>query len=156
MLTNAKKLDKLWTFFSPLLVVLIALDQLSKWWALKTLDIGDSRDFGFELAYNDGIAFGIDLPIWAIWTITIGILVLGTWLVIENKLWRDKWHLVGLALILAGAVGNLIDRVRFGYVVDFIKIYWWPNFNLADAFIVLAVILFAYEFLIRENAVSEI
>jgi len=151
-----KELDKSWLFFAPIFVGLLALDQFSKWWALENLRLGDSVDYGFELSYNEGIVFGINLPQWAIWVMAVGILALGVSLIWENKQWRDKWHLTGFAMILAGAIGNLIDRIRFGYVVDFIKVFWWPNFNLADVFIVLAVMLFAWEFLIREDKISKI
>jgi signal peptidase II len=151
-----KKLDRLWLYFAPLTTVLIASDQVTKIWAYNSLEPGKRVDFGWQLVYNDGIVFGVDLPIWFIFAMTVAILGLGTYLVIEEKLWRDKWHVTGLSLILSGAIGNLIDRVRLGFVIDFIKVYWWPNFNLADAFIVCGVLLFMYEFLIREEGISEI
>lgn len=147
----AKSFDKQWLFFAPLLVVLLGADQASKAWANSQLELAKTVDFGFALSYNDGIIWGIDLPMWLIFLLTIFILGFGTYLVYENKLWQDKWHLTGLALLLAGAIGNLIDRVRFGYVIDFIKIYWWPTFNLADSFIVCSLLLFTWEFLIREH-----
>ncbi|MFT7184491.1 MAG: signal peptidase II [Oceanicoccus sp.] len=153
---TARKLDQLWLYFAPLTGGLIVADQITKVLAYKNLKRGDYVDFGWQLVYNDGIVFGIDLPIWFIFGMTIAILALGTYLVIEEKLWQDKWHLTGLALILSGAIGNIIDRVRLGYVIDFIKVYWWPNFNLADVFIVCGVLLFAWEFLIREEKISEI
>lgn len=148
---SSKFFDKQWLFFGPLFAVLLGADQASKAWANTQLELEEVIDFGFDLHYNDGIIWGIDLPMWVIFILTVAILGLGFYLVVENKLWRDKWHLTGLALILAGAIGNLIDRVRFGYVIDFIKIYWWPTFNLADAFIVCALLLFAWEFLVREH-----
>jgi len=154
--TEKRKFDKIWLYFAPLTGVMLVLDQVTKAWAHSSLEIGEPVDFGWQLVYNDGIVFGIDLPIWFIFGLTIAILALGTYLVIQEKLWQDKWHLTGLALILSGAIGNVIDRVRFGYVIDFIKVYWWPNFNLADIFIVCGVLLFAYEFLIREEAISDI
>lgn len=148
-------LDRTWLRFSILAGGLLVLDQASKKWALSNLEIGDSVDFGWQLVYNDGILFGIDLPTWFIFALTLTILAVGTYLVIQEKLWRDAWHLTSLALILGGAVGNLIDRVRFGYVIDFIKVYWWPNFNLADVWIVLGVILFSWTILVREEALRE-
>lgn len=140
MTASLKQLDKAWLVFAPVFVVLLGLDQLTKWWAASTLEPGYSVDFGFVLSYNDGIVFGLDLPLWAVWVLTLGILAMGIWLVLENKLWRDKWHLLGFSMIFAGAIGNMIDRLRFGYVIDFIKIYWWPNFNLADVFIVVGAL----------------
>lgn len=151
-----KILDKAWLFFAPLFGVLLAADQITKEWANTNLRTNDLTSFGFSLSYNDGVVFGLDLPIWAIYALTLLVMALAINLIYTNKLWRDKWHLTGLALLFSGAIGNVIDRVRFGYVIDFIKVYWWPNFNLADVFIVLAVVIFAWEFLIRENSVSEI
>lgn len=149
ILLRSAELDKIWMFFAPLFVVLLGADQLTKEWAITNLSLEKSTDIGLALVHNDGIVFGFDLPLALIYLLTVAILAFGTYLVIENKLWRDKWHLAGLALLLAGALGNLIDRIRFGYVIDFIKVYWWPTFNLADVWIVLAVIVFSWEFLFR-------
>lgn len=149
-------MDRIWKFFGPFFAVLLAADQISKSWAVSNLTMGDNKDFGLVLSYNQGIVFGLSLPVWMIWVLTISVLGLGFWLVIENKLWRDHWHLTGLALLLAGGIGNSVDRFRLGYVVDFLKVYWWPTFNLADVFIVSAVFLFAWEFLIRENALEDL
>ncbi|MFA5793058.1 MAG: signal peptidase II [Candidatus Gracilibacteria bacterium] len=156
MQKEAKKLDTLWKFFAPLFVVFLGLDQLTKAWALSFLDTKNVQDFGFSLTYNDGMVFGFDLPIYIIYLITFLVLGLGVFVVIKNKLWQDRTHLLGLALLLAGALGNLIDRMRIGAVIDFIKVYWWPTFNLADVFIVFAVILFTWEIVINEEAFSDI
>ncbi len=148
-LIPSPQIDKIWMFFAPLFVIFLGADQVSKEWAHKNLSLENSTDIGLELHYNDGIVFGFDLPLAVIYLLTVAILAFGTYLVIQNKLWRDHWHLAGLALLLAGALGNLIDRIRFGYVIDFIKVYWWPTFNLADVWIVLAVLVFSWEFLFR-------
>lgn len=149
-------MDRVWKFFAPLFVLLLGADQLSKWWAVTNLSEGGGGDFGLSLAYNRGIVFGLDMPVWAIWVLTILVLGLGVWLVIENKLWRNMLHLTGLALLLSGAIGNSLDRFRFGYVIDFLNVYWWPTFNLADVFIVSALILFCCDFLIRGEAFEEL
>lgn len=155
MKIDLKKLDKAWLFFGPLFLLILGLDQASKFWALKNLRIGESVDFGFALSYNDGILWGMDMPEWLIWILTFAVISLGAWIVIENKLWKDKADLSGLAFLLAGAVGNSIDRFRLGYVIDFIKIYWWPNFNLADAYIVIGVGILFWEFVIKEEFLGE-
>lgn len=146
-----KTLDKLWLVFAPFLVLFLALDQLSKAWALNSVRQGARVDFGFSLSYNDGIAFGVDLPTWLIFILSLCILAWGSYLVVREKLWRDKAHVLGLALVLAGALGNLIDRFRFGHVIDFIKVYWWPTFNLADVWIVVGVILLSCLVIVRGN-----
>src|SRR5207302_9836252 len=56
---------------------------------------------------------------------------------------------LALGLVLGGALGNLIDRVRLGYVIDFIDLRWWPVFNLADSAIVVGVVLLALQSLVR-------
>lgn len=142
-----KKMDRAWLIFSPVFFVLLAADQVTKAWALENLKLGSGDNFGFALAYNEGVAFGIPIPTWLIFALTCFFLIGAIWFVAKEKLWRDKWHLAALALLFSGGIGNLIDRVRFGYVVDFLKIYWWPNFNLADVFIVAAVLMLSWSLL---------
>lgn len=153
---EANKLDRVWMFFSPLFLGLLVLDQVSKWWAVHNVVLNADVEYGWSLSHNEGIVFGVSLPQWAVYVLTFGILALGVYLVLKNKMWQHRLHLVGFALILAGAIGNLIDRIHYGYVVDFIKVYWWPNFNLADVFIVAAVILLAWDILFHENALDEL
>lgn len=150
------RFDKVWKFFAPIFVLLLFADQITKWLAVTNLRPNEIKDFGFALSYNEGIVFGLDLPIWGVYLLTVLVFALGIYLVVEYKLWRDHFHIAALSLLTAGAIGNVIDRVRFGYVIDFLKVYWWPTFNLADVFIVVAVVLFAWEFLVREDAISEI
>lgn len=59
---------------------------------------------------------------------------------------------LSLSLILGGAIGNLIDRARFGFVVDFLDLRVWPVFNLADSVITIAAILLTWELLFKKNA----
>ncbi len=145
----------LWAFFAPIFVVGVFLDQVTKAWA-EDLPRSTVVNLGFNLSHNDGLIFGFDLPLWGIYALTAGILLLGVYTVIENKLWQKKSHLFPLALILAGAIGNLIDRIRLGYVVDFIQVYWWPTFNLADIFIVIGVFLLGWQVLIEEETLEEL
>ncbi len=152
---NYKDIDRVWLVFAPIFVSLLGLDQISKWWALSNLEFGKNVDFGLKLVYNDGIVFGIDLPIWGIYALTLGILGFGIFLVWKEELWRDIWHLSAFAFILAGAIGNVIDRIRFGYVIDFLQVYWWPTFNLADVWIVCAVIFFLWDTLVRQELLSD-
>ena len=129
--------------FSVLAMALLALDQWVKFWTTANLGLGESAPLlpGFvELlsVHNYGAAWSsFSGQRWLLLGVTCCIMVFVTVLLAR----RIVRHGVGLAacfLILSGGIGNIIDRVRLGFVVDFI--YWhggftWPNFNLADSFI---------------------
>jgi signal peptidase II len=150
------KLKSAWIRFIGLFTVFIGLDQASKAWALAALEGQPFVDFGFQLTHNDGIAFGLDLPHLLIHVMTVLVLGLGAWLVRSEKLWREAWHLYGVTLIAAGAIGNMIDRLLYGWVVDFIKIYFWPIFNLADVFIVVGVGILFWMLVVRDGKIEKL
>lgn len=129
--------------------VLVA-DQLTKYWAAATLVKGSIPVvpfLTFTLVHNTGAAFGF-LSSAGGWQNTFFMIVaaLAAVLIIV-MLWRLQDHWVGtaLALILGGAVGNLIDRMWHGYVIDFIDVYYgtwhWPAFNIADSAITIGAVL---------------
>ena len=95
----------------------------------------------FQFKANENIAFG--LPISSLVFIVFVILIFGllSYLLYQTYI-RKEWLQHSLILfILAGAIGNIIDRLRFGYVIDFINIPFWSVFNLADIYIVIAVFI---------------
>ena len=124
-------------------------DQLVKWWVMDTLmaapaDIEVLPIFNLVMEWNRGISFGMfgggALPPWLLaafaGTVALG---LGVWLArIETRLLA-----VGLGLVIGGALGNIVDRLRFGAVADFLDFhvagYHWPAFNLADTAITIGV-----------------
>jgi signal peptidase II len=134
--------------------LLIILDQLSKAWIVRHFAYGESLALlpvlNVNLRYNTGAAFSFlaDATGWQRWffaglaiVVGLGILV---WLRQLNA--RTQWLLaLGLSFILAGAVGNLIDRLRLGHVIDFIEAHWkdasFPAFNLADSAITVGAAL---------------
>ena len=135
--------------------VVIVLDQASKLYFLSILEYGGPTIpvidgfWEWQLAKNHGAAFSFlaGASGWQRWffsALAIGISgLLAYWL---RKLPRGHWReALPFALIIGGALGNLIDRVRFGYVVDFVHWYWrehsWPVFNLADSAIVAGAVL---------------
>ena len=142
-------------FFLIGLLIVVA-DQLSKAWIRTNLPEGQSI---FELGFfrithvhNTGAAFGIfqgqsfALTIIAIVAITV-ILV---YALVSYRYfpWFDsRLGRLALGLLLGGTVGNLIDRLRLGYVTDFIDFDYWPAFNIADSCVTIGVILFAYTLL---------
>ena len=145
--------------YAVLGIVLIMLDVFSKDAAEQSLVDGSSIDLlpflQLVLVYNRGAAFGFlgeasgwQLPFFA----AVGAIVS---IVIVIRLARaaatQKWFEVALVLILAGAVGNLIDRIRVGYVVDFIELYYgawrFPAFNVADMAIFFGALMLILELL---------
>lgn len=130
-------------------VLVIVLDQITKYIADNSLDYRVPVDvmpsLNMTLVYNQGAAFSFlsDAGGWQRWFFMalslIVSIVLIIWLRAVDK--HQSYLAWGLALILGGAVGNLIDRSLYGYVIDFIDVYYrswhWPAFNIADSAIVL-------------------
>ena len=125
--------------------VIVILDQITKIWADSTVamyqQIQITGFFNITRAYNYGAAFSFldNEGGWQRWFFTAISLVVSV--VLTGWLYRiprsDRWLSLAISLILGGAVGNLIDRVWYGYVVDFIQVHWnesyFPSFNIADA-----------------------
>ena len=133
------------------LLVLIA-DQISKWWAQMSLPMAQAikvTDFlNWFLIYNPGAAFSFlsQAGGWQRWFFTIiGIVAAAViiWLLQKNT--QDRPFCIALALILGGAIGNVLDRLLYGAVVDFIDVHYdgwhWPAFNLADSAISIGATL---------------
>ncbi len=150
-------LDRWWNvlFFLTALLV-IAADQLSKFWVRSNIILGESLPetglFRLTHIHNTGASFGLfqdqSLPL-AIVALTGIIAILIFVLFFSHRFpflnnWLSK---LALGLVLGGAIGNLIDRIRQGYVTDFIDVSIWPAFNIADSSVVIGVILFAYSLL---------
>ena len=132
--------------------VLVLLDQISKWVVLGTLQPGETRYvapfWNWVLTFNPGAAFSFlsDAGGWQRWFFTLLALGVSGWIVVMLRQHRNEFRLsLALTLVLGGAVGNVIARLRFGAVVDFIQWhvagYYWPAFNLADSAICLGAAL---------------
>jgi len=149
-----------WTrFFAWLFLaaVLIALDLWTKHLATQNLELYRPRVttdwLNLTLAHNDGAAFSLLAGAggWQRWFFTtIAVLVSGVLMVWLKRLPNSARLLpVSLMLVLGGAIGNMVDRVRLGYVVDFIDVHYqgwhWPAFNIADSVIVVGVVLLLIE-----------
>ncbi len=141
-----------WHWF-VLAAVIVVLDLVTKTWADAALTLRRPVEvlpfLNLTLVYNPGAAFGIlaDAGDWQRWfligvTILLGGFIAG-WLARGAR--GKAWLSAALALILAGAIGNLIDRLLFGHVIDFIDIHafgWhWPAFNVADMAITCGALL---------------
>ena len=127
--------------------VVVALDQLTKWIAVSSIDRGRGVDvfFGFELTNtrNRGVAFGVLEGSDTLVGVLIGVAIAAL-LVFFALRAGQPWLWLPVGMLLGGALGNLIDRAREGAVVDFLDPPAWPAFNLADSSIVLGVLALLY------------
>jgi len=139
-----------------LAALIILIDQSSKWWILSTVMnpprvIEVTPFFNLVMAWNRGVSFGMLnsggwLSEWGLPVATAAIILgLGVWLARADKLITA----LGLGLIIGGALGNLIDRIRFGAVADFLDFHWasyhWPAFNAADSAITIGAVALVLE-----------
>jgi signal peptidase II len=143
--------------FGWLAFILIA-DQLTKFIVDQTIPLNHSIpliDDLFSLTYirNTGAAFGIlagsTAAIRLPFLVLFSVLAIGFVIMMLRRLPdRETGLITALAFILGGAIGNLIDRVAYGEVIDFLDVYWsnyhWPAFNLADSFITVGVLITVY------------
>ncbi len=140
-------------FWLWLTILIVILDQWTKFLAEANLvyleQVPITPSFNLMLAYNKGAAFSFlsDAGGWQRWFFTVLKLIVSCaiiyWLYTLRP--NQKWLAIALALILAGAIGNVWDRIQLGHVVDFIQIYYqswyWPVFNIADSAIVVGAVM---------------
>ena len=139
-------------FLIIIIAAIIALDQWSKWAIKTSFNLYQSKPviqdlLHFTYVTNDGMAFGLSFPGGKHVLLIMTILLTGF---IVGFLWKEKnGHPLikyGLALILSGAIGNLIDRLLYGKVVDFLDLmigdFHWYIFNIADSSVTIGMILF--------------
>lgn len=135
-----------------LALLLVVLDQLTKYWVSASFGYGDARAitgfFNLVLTHNTGAAFSF-LAREAGWQrgffIAIALIAIAVISVLLVRHSGDRLFCLSLALILGGAAGNVIDRILLGHVVDFLDFHiagWhWPAFNLADSAITVGAVL---------------
>lgn len=144
--------------FFGIMALLILLDQVSKLWVVEHFFLYESRPiipgfFNLTLVYNPGAAFGMLSEMSLLWRqiffISINIIALSILMVMQYRLGRQNfWYTLSFACISGGALGNLMDRIRWGEVADFLDFhigeYHWPTFNVADMCIVTGVSIFLF------------
>lgn len=150
-----------WSWLS---VIVIAADQLSKWFVVSQFELYEVMQFGpyLELTrlHNTGAAFSLLAQAggWQRWFFvglagTIGVAIL--WWLYTLPARGYPWLAIGLAIILGGAVGNGIDRLQHGYVVDFLHFHWnqayFPAFNVADIAITSGAIMLVIDALMHRH-----
>ncbi len=134
-------------------LLVLVLDQLSKLWVVANFDLYESiqliPQLNFTYVHNTGAAFSFlsSAGGWQRWFFVaialIASISLSIWLTRLKP--AERWMAVTLSLILGGAIGNVIDRISYGYVIDFIDVYYqtwhWPVFNIADCAISVGVLM---------------
>ena len=155
----ANKKSLRWLWFS---LIIIILDQLTKYMSVAHLTMGIPKKllpiFNLSLAYNRGSAFGfLNHPgTWQVYffaAIAVAVVIfLLVWLVRTPAVMRLR--ACGIALIIGGAIGNLIDRSRLHYVVDFLQFHvgdwYFPTFNVADTAVTLGAVCLIISLMIDE------
>ncbi|MBT5231165.1 MAG: lipoprotein signal peptidase [Methylococcales bacterium] len=159
-------------------LIVVVIDQVTKLWAESVLlalnNVSDASAykalyyyknievmpyFNFTLAYNPGAAFSFlaDQSGWQRWFFTVVSTVISGILLYMIKQLKptEKSEAIAYSLILGGAIGNLIDRVAYGHVIDFLDAYYqtshWPAFNAADAAITLGVMVMIGQMLLGKK-----
>lgn len=138
--------------------VLIGLDQIVKYWVVENISLGEVQDFipgilSLTHTRNTGGAWSIlEGQMWFFYIITVVAVVAAVCFLVKN-LKGSKWMTIGISLVLAGAVGNFIDRIRLEYVVDMFRTEFmsFPIFNVADCALVIGAILIFIEFILEER-----
>ena len=147
--------------WSLLAAALVVLDQYTKHLAASSIEPGSSVAvtpfFSLVLTYNTGAAFSFlaGASGWQRWFfvgIAFGASALILWMLYKHR--ANTFLCIGLTLIMAGAIGNVIDRLTIGAVVDFILLYWrehsWPAFNVADSCISVGAAMVIWDGFMRK------
>ena len=149
-------MSKVWRWFA-LSAAIVAADQLTKWLVLAYFENRYPREeltgfFNLVLVFNKGAAFSLFAQAAGWQTPLLAAFALGAAAIVSVLIVRNPGRRLlcfGLALILGGALGNLIDRLRFGHVVDFLDFHalgWhWPAFNVADSAICVGAAILILE-----------
>ena len=143
--------------------IILVLDQITKYLVEKHLRLYEIVPvipgfFNLTHVRNKGAAFGIlsGLPgVWrSLFFVTFTLVAVGVIVSLLRKT-QERLLVIAFSLIVSGAIGNVIDRVRYGEVVDFIQWYvkswFWPSFNVADSAISIGVVLLAIDMLFRKD-----
>jgi len=144
-------------------VIVFIIDQLTKYWTVQSLDLYESYRvlsfFNFTYAQNYGAAFSFldDAGGWQKYLFSVIAFGVSAYLIysLKNNHATQRWSNIAFALVLAGALGNVFDRLVFGYVVDFLDFdlgfYRWPTFNIADIAIFIGAAMIILESFFTSN-----
>jgi signal peptidase II len=132
-------------------------DRLTKWMAFKVPKAGvflfSEKFAGLRFYKNFNLIFNIVLPDWLIYVMISAILLPLFWFLAKNYRQKNIFLIFSLSLIIVGALSNLIDRLYFGFVADFISFFDYSIFNLSDAYIVGGVgLILISEFILKKKS----
>jgi signal peptidase II len=136
---------------TAIITTLIALDQYTKYLSLTYLShyVHLIGPIGFMHHQNTGVAFSMPIPSF----ITIPLAFLVSLFLLKNliqRIHKNIYEYIGFLLIFCGAIGNMLDRIFFGYVIDFFVVYSFPIFNIADVYITWGIIFLIISELIQQ------
>ncbi|MEI5992635.1 signal peptidase II [Candidatus Enterococcus mansonii] len=142
--------------------VLIGLDQWVKYVTVASIQLGETKEFipgflSFTYIRNTGAAWSLlEGKMWFFYIITVIVVAVVLYILVKN-INSSKWFTVGLSLVLAGAIGNFIDRVRLGFVVDMFQTEFinFPIFNVADTALVIGVACIFIYLILEEKAAKD-
>jgi signal peptidase II len=133
----------------------VAADQITKHVVANALKpdgaVQLGGPFSIEHVHNSGIAFGLFASRTSAVVVLTGLAVAAMLVFFGRSAGRHRFLPVALGFVLGGSLSNLVDRVRLGYVTDFLHVRYWPAFNLADSFIVLGVALLFLSFVAADR-----
>lgn len=148
--------------------VVLVLDQITKHLVTAKLTLYEVVPvlpvFNITLTHNRGAAFSFlhDAGGWQRWFFTVLAIAVSIFILAwMRRASRDEnWLVAALALVLGGAIGNVIDRIRFGYVVDFIQVHWkdqwyYPTFNVADSAITVGAVMLLWDAFARRRSKTD-
>ena len=149
--------EKKWRgFLLPVVAILtLVVDRISKWVVMDSLKLGESwnpvaaleRWVSLTYVTNTGAVFGL-FPDHGVIFMVIAVVVIAAIILYYRHLPGAQWLVqISLGLQLGGALGNLVDRLRYGHVIDFIDFKVWPVFNVADSSIFVGVVILAFHLL---------
>ncbi|WP_330932580.1 signal peptidase II [Enterococcus sp. BWR-S5] len=139
--------------------LIVGLDQWTKYLTVENIQLGETKEFisgflSFTYIRNTGGAWSIlEGKMMFFYIMTVAVVAVLLYLLVKN-IKSSKWFTIGLSLILAGALGNFIDRLRLGYVVDMLKTEFidFPIFNIADMALVIGVACVFIHLILEERA----
>lgn len=142
--------------------LVIGLDQWVKYLTVSNIQLGETKSFipgflSFTNIRNTGAAWSLlEGKMWFFYIITVIVVVVILYMLVKNS-HGNKWFTIGLSLVLAGALGNFIDRLRLGYVVDMFQTDFmnFPIFNVADTALVIGVACIFIYLILDEKAAKD-